>query len=338
MFPSVQLVIRGLERRARYCLLLEVAPASRRRHKYVGGGGENGGNPCARGWTSAGPAEPQPRINRRVYLHPDSPATGAHWMQHPVSFSKLKLTNNAVDHHNNVVLTSMHKYIPKIWVIRCDDATSLNNLYSQPASSFTFDETEFIAVTAYQNENITKLKIDNNPFAKGFRETGQSRCKRKLHHVTSSDSGLDSSQEHCAADDEEENNSSSESESNRIQRPSECEGQRLKRAFSETGSFDDSGVSSSGGASPPLPSASINPCPRIENHNPTPRLHRPWSDSPPPVQQTPEPKPLHAPLPTHFQLLHPFVFPSHHLTALEFARIHQMHRYQAAGYLSKFYP
>jgi len=30
-----------------------------------------------------------------------------------------------------------------------------------------------------QNENITKLKIDNNPFAKGFRETGQSRCKRK---------------------------------------------------------------------------------------------------------------------------------------------------------------
>jgi T-box len=31
-----------------------------------------------------------------------------------------------------------------------------------------------------QNDRITKLKIDNNPFAKGFRETGQSRCKRKL--------------------------------------------------------------------------------------------------------------------------------------------------------------
>lgn len=31
-----------------------------------------------------------------------------------------------------------------------------------------------------QNDRITKLKIDNNPFAKGFRELGQSRIKRKL--------------------------------------------------------------------------------------------------------------------------------------------------------------
>lgn len=30
-----------------------------------------------------------------------------------------------------------------------------------------------------QNDRITKLKIDNNPFAKGFRELGQSRIKRK---------------------------------------------------------------------------------------------------------------------------------------------------------------
>lgn len=31
-----------------------------------------------------------------------------------------------------------------------------------------------------QNDRITKLKIDNNPFAKGFRETGLSKCKRKF--------------------------------------------------------------------------------------------------------------------------------------------------------------
>lgn len=37
-----------------------------------------------------------------------------------------------------------------------------------------------------QNDQITKLKIDNNPFAKGFRETGQSRCKRK--HIQSTPS------------------------------------------------------------------------------------------------------------------------------------------------------
>ena len=30
----------------------------------------------------------------RVYLHPDSPNTGAHWMKQDIVFSKLKLTNN----------------------------------------------------------------------------------------------------------------------------------------------------------------------------------------------------------------------------------------------------
>ena len=31
-------------------------------------------------------------------------------------------------------------------------------------------DTEFMAVTAYQNTKITQLKIENNPFAKGFRD------------------------------------------------------------------------------------------------------------------------------------------------------------------------
>lgn len=44
----------------------------------------------------------------------------------------------------------MHKYIPRIWIIRCDDVNRLSDLYSHPASSFKFPETEFIAVTAYQ--------------------------------------------------------------------------------------------------------------------------------------------------------------------------------------------
>ncbi|KAK6042430.1 T-box, partial [Cooperia oncophora] len=34
-------------------------------------------------------------------------------------------------------------------------------------------ETEFIAVTAYQNSTITQLKIEHNPFAKGFRDGGE---------------------------------------------------------------------------------------------------------------------------------------------------------------------
>lgn len=49
-----------------------------------------------------------------------------------------------------VVLTSMHKYVPKIWIIRCADAKNFNELFSYPAASFIFNVTEFIAVTAYQ--------------------------------------------------------------------------------------------------------------------------------------------------------------------------------------------
>lgn len=95
----------------------------------------------------------------------------------------------------------MHKYQPRLHVIRTSDLTQIP---WAPQQAYVFPETEFIAVTAYQvcllwlqlpasdrllilcplslqNDRITKLKIDNNPFAKGFRESGQSRCKRKLN-------------------------------------------------------------------------------------------------------------------------------------------------------------
>ncbi|CAH1774927.1 unnamed protein product, partial [Owenia fusiformis] len=43
--------------------------------------------------------------------------------------------------------------------------------------TISFPETQFIAVTAYQNTDITQLKIDNNPFAKGFRDTSFDRVR-----------------------------------------------------------------------------------------------------------------------------------------------------------------
>ncbi|XP_076642032.1 T-box protein 2 isoform X1 [Halictus rubicundus] len=326
MFPSIQLKVSGLESRTRYCVLLEVEPASDRRHKYViGGGGFEDHCENAMGWTSAGPAEPQPRIDRRMYLHPESPATGAHWMQHPLSFCKLKLTNNAVDPRTNVVLTSMHKYIPRIWIIRCEDATRLSDLYSHPASSFIFSETEFIAVTAYQNENITKLKIDNNPFAKGFRETGQSRCKRKFQKTEGDRSNRI---------DDEEGNMSSESESNRTNHL-DVVAQRPKTASSETGSLDDSGVSSCGGISPPLPPSMINgnSLSKDEDRDAQPRLHRPWVDSTPKFSS-----PSSSSLTRHENLLN---FPAHYFRLLHPSLAMQQDlirlQYQSMPQFSKHY-
>lgn len=38
----------------------------------------------------------------RVYIHPDSPASGETWMRQVVSFDKLKLTNNELDDQGHV--------------------------------------------------------------------------------------------------------------------------------------------------------------------------------------------------------------------------------------------
>ena len=59
----------------------------------------------------------------------------------------------------------MHKYQPRFHIARCDDLSKLSYCSYR---TFIFPEMQFIAVTAYQNEKITQLKIDHNPFAKGF--------------------------------------------------------------------------------------------------------------------------------------------------------------------------
>uniref|UniRef100_A0A1B0FN07 T-box domain-containing protein n=1 Tax=Glossina morsitans morsitans TaxID=37546 RepID=A0A1B0FN07_GLOMM len=164
MFPSMRLSLSGLEEDTNYCILLEMVPIGDCRYKFSGSQ-----------WIPAGGAEPQ--SPQRMYLHPDSPATGSHWQAQPILFNKVKLTNNTLDSSGHIVLASMHKYQPRIHVIRTAD---LAQIPWAPQQGFVFPETEFVAVTAYQNDRITKLKIDNNPFAKGFRETGQSRCKRKM--------------------------------------------------------------------------------------------------------------------------------------------------------------
>ena len=42
-------------------------------------------------WVPGG--KPEPPAPGCVYVHPDSPNFGAHWMKQSVSFSKVKLTN-----------------------------------------------------------------------------------------------------------------------------------------------------------------------------------------------------------------------------------------------------
>ncbi|KAJ8408685.1 hypothetical protein AAFF_G00253200 [Aldrovandia affinis] len=155
MFPSYKVKVTGLNPKTKYILLMDVVPADDHRYKFA----DNK-------WSVTGKAEPA--MPGRLYVHADSPATGAHWMRQLVSFQKLKLTNNHLDPFGHIILNSMHKYQPRIHIVKADE----NNGFGSKNTAFcthVFPETAFIAVTSYQNHKITQLKIENNPFAKGFR-------------------------------------------------------------------------------------------------------------------------------------------------------------------------
>jgi hypothetical protein len=45
----------------------------------------------------------------------------------------------------------MHRYIPRLHIVQASDSYSIR---TGPLSTFIFDETVFIAVTAYQNDQV----------------------------------------------------------------------------------------------------------------------------------------------------------------------------------------
>ncbi|OCT59948.1 hypothetical protein XELAEV_18045967mg [Xenopus laevis] len=163
MFPFLSFRVEGLNPVAQYNLHVDVVLANQNHWRYQGGK-----------WIPCGKAEGNIPGNRS-YQHPDSPNTGAHWMRQEVTFSKLKLTNNKGASNKvsqMVVVQSLHKYQPRIHVTCVEDPGGPES----QSHSFIFPETQFIAVTAYQNADITQLKIDHNPFAKGFRDYCDLMC------------------------------------------------------------------------------------------------------------------------------------------------------------------
>lgn len=89
MFPPFKVRINGLDKKAKYILLMDIVAADDCRYKFHNSR-----------WMVAGKADPE--MPKRMYIHPDSPATGEQWMAKPVAFHKLKLTNNISDKHGFV--------------------------------------------------------------------------------------------------------------------------------------------------------------------------------------------------------------------------------------------
>uniref|UniRef100_A0A8C3RYR9 T-box domain-containing protein n=1 Tax=Chelydra serpentina TaxID=8475 RepID=A0A8C3RYR9_CHESE len=157
MFPVLKVGISGLDPNSMYSILLDFVAADGNRWKYVNGE-----------WIPGG--KPEPQSPSCVYIHPKSPNFGAHWMKATVTFSKVKLSNK-MNGGGQIMLNSLHKYEPRVHVVKVGGP-------QKAISSFAFPETQFIAVTAYQNEGITALKIKHNPFAKAFLDAKE-RCESK---------------------------------------------------------------------------------------------------------------------------------------------------------------
>uniref|UniRef100_G1T7Q7 T-box domain-containing protein n=1 Tax=Oryctolagus cuniculus TaxID=9986 RepID=G1T7Q7_RABIT len=91
MFPPFKVRCSGLDKKAKYILLMDIIAADDCRYKFHNSR-----------WMVAGKADPE--MPKRMYIHPDSPATGEQWMSKVVTFHKLKLTNNISDKHGFVSL------------------------------------------------------------------------------------------------------------------------------------------------------------------------------------------------------------------------------------------
>ncbi|XP_051945183.1 T-box transcription factor TBX22-like [Xyrauchen texanus] len=169
MFPSVRVKVRNLNPFQQYYIAMDIMPVDSKRYRYVYHSSQ---------WMVAGNTDPS-CISSRLYVHPDSPCSGENWMRQVISFDRIKLTNNEMDDKGHIILKSMHRYKPRIHVILHDPRVDLSHsppsLPADGVHTFSYTETQFTTVTAYQNQQITKLKIDRNPFAKGFRDPGRNR-------------------------------------------------------------------------------------------------------------------------------------------------------------------
>ncbi|XP_058447913.1 T-box protein H15-like isoform X2 [Malaya genurostris] len=170
MFPTVRVSFSGPLRPVtpadRYVVLLDIIPMDNRRYRYAY---------HRSSWLVAGKADPPPPA--RLYAHPDTPLGAEALRKQVISFEKVKLTNNEMDKSGQIVLNSMHRYQPRVHLVRLGPGqqvpTTPRELQEVDHKTFVYSETVFTAVTAYQNQLITKLKIDSNPFAKGFRDSSR---------------------------------------------------------------------------------------------------------------------------------------------------------------------
>ncbi|XP_075923820.1 uncharacterized protein LOC116943203 isoform X2 [Petromyzon marinus] len=152
MFPYCRYKVRGLDPQSCYLMAIDVVPVDGHRYRW----GEGCWMPIERG---------KPQIPDSVYVHQEGVAPGSFWMYESISFSEVKLTNTALGQDGVISLIPMFKYVTRFHIIRANKVPRHLRLDADNVHTFIFPQTEFFAVTAYQNTAITHLKISHSPLA-----------------------------------------------------------------------------------------------------------------------------------------------------------------------------
>ena len=118
MFPPVKIRVSGLEQQTKYIVAMDTVSVDSSRYKF------SNWQWVIAGKTDCGLGRPL----SGVYIHPDSPSTGEHWMKQTISFHKLKLTNN-VDDKNGYVSVTNAQYLSVQYSILKDHLTRTFDLH-----------------------------------------------------------------------------------------------------------------------------------------------------------------------------------------------------------------
>ena len=129
MFPTLRVSFSGLERDARYSVLMDIVPVDNKRYRYAY---------HRSSWLVAGKADPP--LPTRLYVHPDSPFTADQLAKQTVSFEKIKLTNNMLDRSGHVSRRNIDHVSLRHCITTNDDSFSTMHAEQELTYSCRFPE------------------------------------------------------------------------------------------------------------------------------------------------------------------------------------------------------
>ncbi|EFO83421.1 hypothetical protein CRE_03073 [Caenorhabditis remanei] len=150
VFPTLEYIVTGLDPSKYYVISMHFEFMDDKKLRFVGGK-----------WTES-PSTEEKGVPRIVF-HKDGAQLGKDWMDKPLSFDQIRVTNRKSDQHKGpsfVYLLTQHRYIPVLTILEGDQIVHISKI----------DYTSFITVTAYHNNALNQLKTENNPYATGSRQ------------------------------------------------------------------------------------------------------------------------------------------------------------------------